>query len=76
MTNPEESEERKMMKNRHGFPRRSDLRLRVDAENAIASAIEKVEALGAAPALTDAVVHLTEAKDAVGDFIDGELTKP
>lgn len=55
----------------NGFPRRIRTDLYTPAERAIADAIAAVEAAGAHPRLTDAVVLLGQAKDAVADFVEG-----
>lgn len=58
-----------------GMPRRCDVRLRTPAEVAIYAAIEAVENIGADPRLTHAVMSLTSAAEAVGDYIEDELHK-
>lgn len=50
--------------------RRNRLDLLSAPELAIVKAMELVEMLGASPSLTDAVVHLQEARDHVADYID------
>jgi hypothetical protein len=54
----------------HEIPRRSDLRRASVGEKAIRDAIHAVEAMGAEDRLTDAVVLLGEALNAVADFVD------
>lgn len=54
-----------------GVPTRIDVRWYSDAEKAIAAAMAAVEAAGASPALTDAVVLLARAKDRVADHVEG-----
>lgn len=55
-------------------------RIRIDllapAEIAIVKALEAVEALGAAPTLTDAVSHLQEAREHVADYVDEHVVQP
>lgn len=53
-----------------GFPRRADLDLNTPAELAIRKAVEAVEAAGAHPLLTEAVVLLDQARDKVADFVE------
>lgn len=54
-----------------GFPTRADMTYWTPAEHAIANAIAHVEAAGAHPALTDAVILLGKARDRVADFAEG-----
>ena len=54
------------------FPRRCKVDEMTPAELAIREAVLKVEALGAHPLLTKAVILLGEAREAVADFVDGE----
>lgn len=54
------------------FPRRNCLDASHQAELAIRAAIDAVEALGADPLLTDAVIKLGEAKDRVADWLEGK----
>ena len=54
----------------NGFPRRIRTDLQTPAEAAIRNAIVEVEKAGAHPRLTDAVVLLGQARDAVADFVD------
>ncbi len=58
------------------IPRRIRVDLLAPAEIAIAKALEAVEALGAAPALTDAVTHLQEARECVADYVDEHVMQP
>jgi hypothetical protein len=58
-----------------GFPRRSCLDSMTPAELTIFNAVLEVEAVGAHPRLTDAVILLAAARDAVADFVDG-VTPP
>lgn len=51
-------------------PRRARLDLMCPAELAIRKALELVEAMGAHPTLTDAVVKLGEAQASVADYVD------
>lgn len=53
-----------------GIPRRCDLTLMTPAELAIRDAVLAVEAAGAHPLLTDAVVLLGEAQNKVADFVE------
>ena len=53
-----------------GFPRRSRLDLYTPAELAIRAAVEAVEAAGAHPLLTDAVILLQQAREKVADFVE------
>jgi hypothetical protein len=55
-----------------GFPRRCKVDEMIPAELAIREATLAVEALGAHPLLTKAVILLGEAREAVADFVDGE----
>lgn len=52
------------------IPRRIRVDLLAPAEIAIVKALEAVEALGAAPTLTDAVQRLQEAREHVADYVD------
>lgn len=52
------------------FPRRSRLDLSTPAETAIRAAISAVEAAGAHPLLTDAVMLLDQARERVADFVE------
>lgn len=53
-----------------GIPRRADVLLDTPAETAIRNAITAVEAAGAHPLLTEAVMLLQQAKDKVSDFVE------
>jgi len=53
------------------IPRRVDMQRMTAAELAILAAVDAVEAAGADVRLTDAVVLLGEARDAVSDYVDG-----
>jgi len=55
-----------------GIPTRNSVQDWTPAEHAISIAIEAVEASGASPALTDAVVLLGRARDRVADHVEGE----
>lgn len=57
--------------NDYTIPRRDRLDLHTPAELAIRDAVDAVEAAGAHPHLTKAVVLLAEARNAVADFVDG-----
>ncbi len=58
------------------IPRRCRLDLNTPAERAIYDAMQEVEKAGADVRLTDAVILLGEARDAVADFVDdAERTK-
>lgn len=57
-----------------GTPRRIRIDRYTPAEAAIAWALQVVEAAGAHPLLTDAVILLGQAKDRVADFV--ELPRP
>ena len=52
------------------IPRRMRVDLYTPAEKAIHDAIAEVEKAGAHTRLTDAVILLSQAKDAVADFVD------
>lgn len=56
--------------NNNEAPRRIRLDLNVPAELAIRKAVDEVEAMGADPKLTNAVILLGEAREMVADFID------
>ena len=58
------------MKMVDGVPRRIRVDLLSPAENAIRDAMAEVEKAGAHPRLTDAVILLQQARDAVADFMD------
>lgn len=60
------------MSNSGGIPRRARTDLYVPAETAIHEAMRAVEAIGADVRLTDAVVLLGKAKDAVADYVDAQ----
>lgn len=51
-------------------PRRAMLSQMIPIERAIRDCVARVEALGAHPLLTDAVVKLAEAQRAVADWYD------
>lgn len=53
------------------IPRRNRIDRFSPAEKAIYDAMQVVEAAGAHPLLTDAVVLLVQARDKVADFVDG-----
>lgn len=55
----------------NGFPRRIRTDLFTPAEAAIRNAVMEVEKAGAHPRLTDAVILLQQAQDAVADFVEG-----
>lgn len=52
------------------IPRRNRMDQWTPAEKAIFDAVQAVEAAGAHPRLTDAVVFLGQARDAVADYVD------
>ena len=54
-----------------GIPRRACIDKNTATELAIRAAIDMVEALGADPRLTEAVILLDQARDKVADFVDG-----
>lgn len=56
-----------------GHPRRIRIDLATPAEAAIRNAMTEVEKAGAHPRLTDAVILLQQALDAVADFVDESL---
>jgi hypothetical protein len=56
-----------------GIPRRIRVDLMTPAELAIREAVIAVEAAGCHPRLTDAVILLGQARDAVADFVDSEI---
>lgn len=64
------------MTNASEFPRRNQLDQLTPAETAIHQAIQAVEAVGAHPLLTDAVILLGQAKDKVSDYIDERSAQP
>lgn len=55
---------------RNGCPRKNNLEVMSDEEKAIYDVIRAVEAVGAHPLLTDAVVLLSQAKDKLGEYVD------
>ena len=58
------------------IPRRIDMTRWTPAEHAIGAAMSEVERAGADTRLTDAVVLLGQAKDAVADYVDGVTRTP
>ena len=58
------------------IPRRIRVDLFTPAERAIHDAKHAVEAAGAHPLLTDAVVLLAKAQEKVADFVDGRSAEP
>lgn len=54
----------------NGVPRRCRIDLYTPAEHAIREAMLAVEAAGAHPLLTDAVVLLAQAKAKVADYVE------
>lgn len=66
------SEKKVMMAKRRGFefPRRNCVDRWIPAERAIAEVVQQVEDLGCHPRLTDAVVLLQQARDAVSDWAE------
>lgn len=59
------------MSNETEIPRRNQINRWTAAERAIAAAVQETEAVGADVRLTDAVVLLGEARQAVADYVDG-----
>lgn len=57
-----------------GWPRRNKMYEWTPAEKAIHEAVEVVEAAGAHPLLTEAVLLLQQAREKVADFV--ELPRP
>lgn len=55
------------------IPRRVDLSQNTAAELSIYDAIQAVEKAGAHPKLTEAIILLQKAKEAVADFVDSNL---
>lgn len=53
--------------------RRNRLDLMTEAEKAIHTAIWEVEKIGADVKLTEAVIHLQDAKKLVSDYLDKQL---
>lgn len=58
------------MQTENTFPRRNQLDQMTEAEKAIYEATQKVEAMGAHEKLTEAVILLGKAREAVADFVD------
>lgn len=56
-------------------PRRVDVNQHTPAEKAITEAMRAVEAAGASPALTDAIVLLQKARDRVADHADAVVAE-
>jgi hypothetical protein len=63
---------KQLMEPEYKPPRRICLDKLTPAEKAIYDAIQAVEQAGAHPLLTKATLLLSEAKDAVADFVDGK----
>lgn len=59
-----------MSTNLDSIPRRARLDLNTPAELAIRRAMDAVEAVGADPLLTDAVILLDQARQKVADYVD------
>ena len=59
-----------------GFPRRNRVDHWTPAEKAIQDAVDVVEAAGAHPLLTDAVILLGQARDKVADFVELPASTP
>ena len=55
-----------------GWPTRDDMSFWTPAEHAIWAAMQAVEAAGASPALTDAVILLRMARGRVADHVEGK----
>lgn len=58
------------MQTENDMPRRIQMDKWSPAECAIFTAMQEVEKVGAHPKLTDAVVLLSQAKDALADYVD------
>lgn len=54
----------------NGIPRRSNMNRWIAAERATNDLIQQVEALGAAPLLTDAVVLLSQVREKIADWAE------
>lgn len=62
-----------------GIPTRADMTYWSDAERAIWNAMQAVEAAGASPMLTQAIILLGQARDCVADHVEapeGRLVPP
>lgn len=59
-----------------GIPRRIDTRRWVPAERAIQDAVDSVERMPGDSRLTDAVILLSKARDAVADYVDAQPIEP
>jgi hypothetical protein len=59
-----------MLAERHGIPRRNRMDFWSPGECAIQGAVNVVEGMGADVRLTDAVILLGKAREAVADFVD------
>ena len=62
----------KLPKQVDGIPRRARIDLQTPAEKAIRDAVIAVEAVGAHPLLTDAVVLLSRAQERVADYLEAD----
>lgn len=60
----------KIMDGKVDWPRRASIPHRIPAENAISEVTNLVESLGCHPRLTDAVVALQSAREAVADWAE------
>ena len=58
------------------FPRRNRIDLLTPEELAIYNLIQEIEKLGADVRLTNTINHLSNAKNSLADFVDGEPVKP
>ena len=61
---------RTMMKQKNEIPRRAYVQKRFKFETKISDLIDEIESLGAHPELTNVIVHLQDAFDAIADWYD------
>lgn len=57
------------------IPRRNRIDQNSVAELAVRDVIQKVEAFGCDPLLTDAVVLLDQAREKIADYVDAQIAK-
>ena len=57
-------------KREDGWPTRADIRFDTDAERLCRILVGIVEGMGASVALTRAVTHLADARDAIADHVE------